>query len=99
MRVKKRILINSGQGWRGNPYGIRGAGSQSFTLATCNSRFVTVIRQEYGQHPQKWQESADFVNQEDAGVIRDHPQHRCTKPAHTEGETEKESGNHTDTAR
>jgi hypothetical protein len=34
---------------------------------------MTVIRQEYGQHPKKWQESADFINQEDAGVIRNHP--------------------------
>ena len=37
---------------------------------------MTVIRQEYGQYPQKWQESTDFVDQEDAGVICNHAQHR-----------------------
>ena len=73
MHVKKRILINSTSGERRNPYGIRVSDSQSQTLAARNLRFVAVVRQEYGQHPKKWQESADFINQEDAGVICNHP--------------------------
>ena len=49
--------------------------SQSLPLAAMKSVFMPVIRQEYGQHPQKWQESADFIDQEDTGAIGNHTQH------------------------
>ena len=97
MDAKKQDMTKSARVRRRNPYGMRGRGRQSLTLAACKSCFVTVVRQEYGQHPQKWQESTDFIDQENAGVVRNHPQHRGAKATHTEGKTEKESGNHTDT--
>jgi hypothetical protein len=58
----------------------QGSGRQSKTLTARKLRFVTVVRQEYGQHPQKWQESTDFINQEDTGVIRNHPNTAAPRP-------------------
>lgn len=61
--MKKADFDKFAEGGRGKPYGIRLSGCQSLTLAAVKSRFMTIVRQEYGQHPQKWQESADFIDQ------------------------------------
>jgi hypothetical protein len=52
---------------------IRDGRGQSLTLAADKSGIMPVIRQEYGQHPQKRKESAYFVDQKDAGVVGNKP--------------------------
>jgi len=54
-------------------YGSREGCGQTRILTADKSGFMPIIRQEYGQHPKKWQESTDFVDQKDAGMVRNQP--------------------------
>ncbi|MNT59661.1 hypothetical protein D3C72_1971920 [compost metagenome] len=70
-----------------------------FTLTAEKLRLMAIIRQEYGQYPQKWQESTDFIDQEDARVVCNQPQHSRTKASHPKRKSEKQPGNHANTTR
>ena len=45
-------------------------GGQGCTLTAEYSGFLPVIRKEYRQESQQRQEGADFINQIDAGMVR-----------------------------
>ena len=54
---------------RGNAGGVRDCGSQSYTLAAEESGLLVVVRQKYRQDANQWQESADFIDQLDTGMV------------------------------
>ena len=54
---------------RGNAGGVGDCGSQSYTLAAEESGLLVVVRQKYRQDADKRQESADFIDQLDTGMV------------------------------